>query len=119
VIKIREAWSLVETIDPSGKKVAQFVKVDGKKVDIVQWLDTFIWCDTDEDASGIDGPHDVYFVVEAISGVAIGTGFSEEEAIRDAQTIILSSRRKTILRMLDRRIEKFGLSPAYRLTKEE
>lgn len=107
----RKIFSLLCPEGDKGK--ARFQEVDGKWIEVFPELMTFIWSDQDEDVEGIHGPFEVFHVVEGRSGVCIGRGFFEEEAIESARVQERSRGRVGLRVMLEDMILKHGLSPAF------
>ncbi len=97
--------------------LASFQEVDGKWIEVLPGMMTFIWSDEDEDVYGLDGPFDVFHLVEGRSGVCIGRGLDEAEAIESAEVMNRSRGRDGLSIMIRNAIERYGISPAFR--KEE
>lgn len=109
----RKTFSLLS--ENGDESIASFHEVDGTWIHPITGVDTFIWSDMDEDICEIHGPFEVFHVVEARSGICIGRGFHEEEAIDSAKCNVRCRGRESLHAKVIETIRRYGMSPAYRV----
>jgi len=93
----------------------QWREVDGERVEVVDWLGTFIYEDEDQDVQGHDGTFPVYNICELRTGYRIAYSVvSKEEAIEKARQALAKRSVGPVLRLLENIFRKQGPSPFYK-----